>query len=146
MQYYNDSVLTKVPPVNSESSSVPSDSWSKQYGELEKQFGPVTTWSRFMSPSPSSSPDGSSSSSSSSYASNLSAISPLTEESLAASVFSKEKSEGLTRLLLQLTKQQYQQRVSPSAILGCELGNTYTASVYAALLSLLAYSTDEQLV
>jgi hydroxymethylglutaryl-CoA synthase len=45
-----------------------------------------------------------------------------------------------------MTKEEYDQKVGPSLLLPKQLGNTYTASLYTSLLSLIAERSDEQLL
>jgi len=52
---------------------------------------------------------------------------------------------NLESAFVKLSAADYQRKVMPTALLPQQLGNMYTASLYAGLLSLL-YSTNEQLV
>lgn len=54
--------------------------------------------------------------------------------------------KGLERALMQFTKGEYQKKVVPSIYASTNVGNMYTASVWACLASLLSSTPDEAIV
>ncbi|KAF8979346.1 Hydroxymethylglutaryl-CoA synthase, cytoplasmic [Entomortierella lignicola] len=54
--------------------------------------------------------------------------------------------KGLERGMMQFTKSDYQKKVIPSLYASTNVGNMYTASVWACLSSLLSSTSDEEIV
>ncbi|KAF9355862.1 Hydroxymethylglutaryl-CoA synthase, cytoplasmic [Mortierella sp. AD094] len=54
--------------------------------------------------------------------------------------------KGLERGMMQFTKAEYQKKVVPSIYASTNVGNMYTASVWACLSSLLSSTSDEEIV
>ncbi|KAF8940650.1 hydroxymethylglutaryl-CoA synthase [Dissophora ornata] len=54
--------------------------------------------------------------------------------------------KGLERAMMQFTKSEYQKKVIPSIYASTNVGNMYTASVWACLSSLLSSTPDEEIL
>jgi hydroxymethylglutaryl-CoA synthase len=54
--------------------------------------------------------------------------------------------KGLERAMMQFTKAEYQKRVIPSLYAATNVGNMYTASVWACLSSLMSSASDEEIL
>ncbi|OAQ31846.1 hypothetical protein K457DRAFT_135636 [Linnemannia elongata AG-77] len=54
--------------------------------------------------------------------------------------------KGLERAMMQFTKAEYQKKVIPSLYAATNVGNMYTASVWASLSSLMSSASDEEIL